>query len=443
MTFEKVYYFVGIKGSGMSALAMILHGKGFKVSGSDVETYFFTQKGLDDKGITIYPFDKENIKPGMTVIAGNAFSDDHEEIVKAKEMGLTVIRYHNFIGDFIKNYTSIGITGSHGKTSTTGLLAHVLGGIEPTSYLIGDGTGFGREDAEFFVLEACEYRRHFLAYSPDYAIITNIDFDHPDYYKNIEDVFYAFDEFSSQVKKGIIACGEDPRLRKLSSNYPIIFYGFSEDNDVFVRDVVKNTSGSSFDVYIKGEKYGHFSIPSYGNHNILNSIAVITFCWLEGIDKERVQAQLETFGGVKRRFTEKKVADMVVIDDYAHHPSEIKATIDAATQKYPDKEIIAVFQPHTFTRTIALMDDFGEALNLADSVYLCDIFSSAREQTGKVSIEDLAGKIAKGAEILQLNNMSPLLKHKNAVVLFMGAGDVQKFGTAYEDLLSYSTKRMS
>src|SRR5699024_9958122 len=122
----------------------------------------------------------------------------HEEIVRANELGLDVIRYHNFIGDFINDYTSIAITGSHGKTSTTGLLSHVLGGIQPTSYLIGDGTGFGREDADFFVLEACEYRRHFLAYSPDYAIITNIDFDHPDYYHDIKDVFSAFEEFASQ-----------------------------------------------------------------------------------------------------------------------------------------------------------------------------------------------------------------------------------------------------
>ena len=435
MNFEDVYYFIGIKGSGMSALAMILHGKGFQVQGSDVEDYFFTQKGLDDEGITIFPFNKENIKPGMTVIAGNAFPDSHEEIVRAKELGLIVIRYHDFIGEFIKNYTSIAITGSHGKTSTTGLLAHVLGGIKPTSYLIGDGTGFGREDAEFFVLEACEYRRHFLAYSPDYAIITNIDFDHPDYFKNIEDVFEAFDEFSSQVKKGIIACGEDEYVRKLSKDYPMTFYGFSENNDVYCKNVEKTTSGSSFDLYIEKEKYGRFSIPSYGDHNILNAMAVITFCWLEGIEKEKVQAQLETFGGVKRRFTEKDVADMIIIDDFAHHPSEIKATIDAATQKFPNKEIIAVFQPHTFTRTIALMDDFAKALDLADTIYLCDIFSSAREKEGNVSVGDLAKKIKKGAEILQIEDMTPLLKHFDSVVIFMGAGDVEKFENAYEELL--------
>ncbi|AZP05024.1 UDP-N-acetylmuramate--L-alanine ligase [Jeotgalibaca ciconiae] len=441
MNNEQIYHFVGIKGSGMSALALILHGKGYQVQGSDVETYFFTQKGLDEENIKIYPFGAENIKPGLTIIAGNAFSDEHEEIVRANELGLDVIRYHNFIGDFINDYTSIAITGSHGKTSTTGLLSHVLGGIQPTSYLIGDGTGFGREDADFFVLEACEYRRHFLAYSPDYAIITNIDFDHPDYYHDIKDVFSAFEEFASQVKKGIIACGDDLYIRHFNPDYPVLFYGFNEDNDVVVRNVEKTIEGSSFDVTIKGEAYGRFCIPSYGDHNILNSLSVISFCYLEGFDKEAVQAQLSTFKGVKRRFTEKVVEDMVIIDDYAHHPQEIQATLDAAKQKYPDKEIIAVFQPHTFTRTVALMSEFANALNDADAVYLCDIFSSAREQQGTVSIRDLADKVEKGAEVLVVDNMSPLLKYSDAVVIFMGAGDVQKFANAYEELLSHSVKR--
>ena len=441
MNNERIYHFVGIKGSGMSALALILHGKGYQVQGSDVETYFFTQKGLDEANITIYPFGADNIKEGLTVIAGNAFSDDHEEIVRAKELGLEVIRYHNFIGEFINGYTSIAITGSHGKTSTTGLLSHVLGGIKPTSYLIGDGTGYGREDADFFVLEACEYRRHFLAYSPDYAIVTNIDFDHPDYYTDIKDVFSAFEEFASQVKKGIIACGDDLYIRHFNPDYPVMFYGFNSDNDVVVTNVEKTTAGSAFDVTIKGEYYGRFSIPSFGDHNILNSLAVITFCYLEGLDKEAVQAQLTTFTGVKRRFTEKVVEDMVIIDDYAHHPQEIKATLDAAKQKYPQRDIIAVFQPHTFTRTVALMSEFGEALNKADAVFLCDIFSSAREQKGDVSVLDLAGKVEKGAEILVVDNMSPLLAYKDAVVIFMGAGDIQKFAASYEELLSHSVRR--
>lgn len=391
----------------------------------------------------MYPFAKENIKPGMVVIAGNAFPDSHEEIVRAKELGLEVVRYHEFIGKFIQDFTSVAITGSHGKTSTTGLLSHVLSGIEPTSYLIGDGTGFGRQDADFFVLEACEYRRHFLAYSPDYAIITNIDFDHPDYYQDINDVVNAFETFAGQVSKGLIACGDDPYMDRIKVDVPIYLYGMEAENDVVASNIEKTTEGSTFDVTIRGEFYGRFTIPTFGNHNILNSLAVITFTHLEGLSKEKVQAQLDTFGGVKRRFSEKIVEDMVLIDDYAHHPQEIKATLDAARQKYPEKEIIAVFQPHTFTRTVALLSEFAEALNVADAVYLCDIFASAREQSGTVSIQDLADKVEKGAEVLPLENLSPLLQYRNAVILFMGAGDVQKFGMAYEEILNHSIKRVN
>ncbi|HBL1210162.1 TPA: UDP-N-acetylmuramate--L-alanine ligase [Enterococcus faecium] len=439
---NKLYHFVGIKGSGMSSLALVLHEQGLNVQGSDIEKYFFTQRDLEKANITILPFNADNVKPGMTIIAGNAFPDSHEEIQRAKELGLEVIRYHDFIGHFIQNYTSIAVTGSHGKTSTTGLLSHVLSGVRPTSYLIGDGTGHGDPQAEFFSFEACEYRRHFLAYSPDYAIMTNIDFDHPDYYTSIDDVFTAFQTMAGQVKKAIFAYGDDAYLRKLKANVPIYYYGVTENDDIQARKIERTTSGSAFDVYHGDEFVGHFTVPAFGKHNILNALGVIAVAYFEKLDLKEVAEEMLTFPGVKRRFSEKIVADMTVVDDYAHHPAEIKATIDGARQKYPDKEIIAVFQPHTFTRTIALMDEFAEALDLADKVYLCDIFGSAREEQGNVKIEDLGAKIKKGGEVIKENNVSPLLDYHDAVVIFMGAGDVQKFEQAYEKLLSSTTKNV-
>lgn len=438
MNEEMIYHFVGIKGSGMSALALIMNDKGFKVQGSDVDKYFFTQKGLEIANIPMMTFSKDNIKKGQIIIAGNAFPDTHEEIAAAKELGLEVVRYHKFLGALINQYTSIAITGSHGKTSTTGLLSHVLGNIEETSYLIGDGTGHGEPEADFFVLEACEYRRHFLAYSPDYAIITNVDFDHPDYFTSIEDVFDAFQSMANQVKKAIIACGDDEHLHDLKADVTILYYGFEDNNDIQARDITRMQTGSAFDVYVKGEFLGHFEIPTFGKHNILNALAVIAVCHEEEVDLEKVKENLMTFKGVKRRFTEKKVEDMTIIDDFAHHPAEIKATIDSARQKYPEKEIIAVFQPHTFTRTVALMDEFAESLSLADSIYLCDIYGSAREAKGDIKIDDLAAKIEGGAPVLTEDNMSPLLDHHDAVVIFMGAGDVQKFERAYETILSHT-----
>ncbi len=435
-----IYHFVGIKGSGMSALAQILHDMGYEVQGSDVGKYFFTQKALEDSKIKILPFQRENIKPGMTVIAGNAFSDTHEEIEEAVSQGIPVVRYHAFLGEFMKNFVSIGVTGSHGKTSTTGLLAHVMRGAEPTSFLIGDGTGRGDKDAAYFVFEACEYRRHFLSYFPDYAIMTNIDFDHPDYFANVEDVFQAFQEMAMQVNKAIIAFGDDEQLQRMQADVPVLFYGFGEGNDFQARNIEKSTSGTKFDVFVRNNFYAAFEIPSYGDHNILNALSVIALCHYEEIDTLVLQEYLLSFEGVKRRFAEKKLGNQVLVDDYAHHPVEIKATINAARQKYPDKPIVAVFQPHTFTRTKTFLDEFGESLGEADKVYLCDIFGSARENHGQLTIEDLKAKI-NGAEILKEEDTSPLILLDDSVLIFMGAGDIQKFQAAYENLLQQQLKK--
>lgn len=436
MDMDATYFFVGIKGTGMSSLALILHDKGCKVMGSDIDKYTFTQRGLEQAGIKILPFNADNIKPGMIIVAGNAFNDDQEEIAKAKELGLKVMRYPEVVEMIIEETTSIGVAGAHGKTSTTGLLAHVMSGVSPTSYLVGDGSGKGTPDARFFVFEADEYRRHFVAYHPDYTIMTNIDFDHPDYFTGIDDVCDAFETLARQTKKGIFAWGEDQNLRKLNANVPIYYYG-TEDNDDFVaKNIKRTTTGSSFDVYFHDQFLGNFETHLFGEHNVLNTLAVIAVSYFEKIDLGKVKQELLTFKGVKRRFTEKTVADMVIIDDYAHHPHEIRATLDAARQQYPNKKLIAVFQPHTFTRTIALMDDFAKSLNIADQVYLTDIFGSIRENSGNVSSADLGKKITKGGEVLKLDNMSPLLDYHDAVVIFMGAGDIQKYERVYEQLLS-------
>lgn len=429
---EHKYHFVGIKGSGMSALALILHGEGFEVQGSDVGKYFFTQQELENQDITILEFDADNITEDLTIIAGNAFNDDHPELVKARELGLEIYRYHDFIGGLIQNYTSIAVTGSHGKTSTTGLLSHTLKNLAPTSYLIGDGTGFGDETATYFALEACEYRRHFLAYKPDYAIVTNVDFDHPDYYRSIEDVFEAIQTFSNQANKAIIACGDDEYLPNLKSDGPIYYYGLTEESRVNAKNIDRTVEGSEFDVVIDGEVFGRFAIPVYGEHNILNALSVITVLYLEGFKAEDIKEHIATFGGVKRRFSARQIQDLTIIDDYAHHPSEITATIDAAKQRYPNREIVAIFQPHTFSRTVAMLNEFAESLSLADKVYLVEIFNSAREANGEVTIEDLAKLIHQNVEIISTDHLSPLMGYKDAVFLFMGAGDIDELSRQFE-----------
>ncbi|ARK31751.1 UDP-N-acetylmuramate--L-alanine ligase [Halalkalibacter krulwichiae] len=428
------YHFIGIKGSGMSALAQVLHDMNMNVQGSDVEKQFFTQRPLEQKGIALYPFERNNIQADQQIVVSAAYGDDHEEVQRANELGLDVKKYPTFLGEFIQRFTSIAVTGSHGKTSTTGLLAHVLGSAFPTSYLIGDGTGKGEEDSKYFAFEACEYRRHFLNYKPDYCIMTNIDFDHPDYFKDVKDVFSAFQDMAMQVKKAIVACGDDEHLQGIHANVPVVYYGFNQDNDFQARNVQTTSEGTKFDVYVRNSLYGTFTIPGYGNHNVLNALAVIALCHYENVSADVVEKHLKTFKGVKRRFSEKVVGDQILIDDYAHHPTEISATIEASKQKYPAKSVVAIFQPHTFTRTKTFLHEFAEALSKADFVYLCDIFGSAREQAGTLTINDLIDLVP-DAKLITEDSIDVLTDHQNSVLLFMGAGDIQKFQKAYEDKL--------
>ena len=431
------YHFVGIKGAGMSSLAQIMHDLGHEVQGSDIEKYVFTEGALKNKGIKILPFSVDNIHEGMVVIQGNAFPDTHEEIVRAHELKLDVIRYHDFLGQVINQYTSVAVTGAHGKTSTTGLLSHVMNGDKKTSFLIGDGTGMGLPGSDYFAFEACEYRRHFLSYHPDYAIMTNIDYDHPDYFKDIDDVASAFQEMANNVKKAIIAWGDDEHLRNLKADVPIYYYGLSKNDDVYADNIQITENGTQFDVYINGEYYDHFLTPQYGNHNIQNALAVITISYLEKMDVNNIKEALETFGGVKRRFNETFVSKQVLVDDYAHHPREISATIETARKKYPNKDVVAVFQPHTFSRTQAFLDEFADALSKADHVFLCEIFGSIRENTGELTIQDLINRID-GSALIDENSIDVLEKFDNAVILFMGAGDIQKIQGAYEEKIGMS-----
>lgn len=425
------YHLVGIKGSGMSGLAQILFDMHFDVSGSDVDKRFFTQQALEERGIPMYPFDADNIKEGQTVIASSAYPDDHVEIKKARALGLPVYRYHQFIGMFARGFKSLAVTGSHGKTSTTGLLAHVLDAAEPTSFLIGDGSGKGKKDSRFFVFEACEYRRHFLAYEPEYLIITNIDFDHPDYFRDTDDVFSAFQELARQVRRKIIACGDDPLVKKLEAPVPISYYGLNEGNDIRAVHIASHDEGTTFEVWWHGTYEDTVTIPGYGNHNVVNTLAVIAAASEQGLTFDMVKARLQAFSGVQRRFSESRVGNQVLIDDYAHHPVEITATIEAAEAKYPERDIVAVFQPHTFTRTETFLNEFALSLQKADSVYLCNIFSSARERQGALTIKDLQARIP-GSQLITEDDTGRLAEHDSAVLLFMGAGDIQKFENAYK-----------
>ena len=432
------YFFVGIKGTGMSALAQILKELGYEVVGSDKPDHFFTEQALLEKGIKIYEFNKDNIKDDMIIVQGNAFKDTHEEIVRANELNLKIYSYQEMVGKLTSMFKTVTIAGCHGKTTTTSMLSHVLNNIKGCNYLIGDGSGHGSKENEYFALEACEYKRHFLSYNPYYAIITNIELDHIDYYKDIDDVISAYQEYARLAEKMVIACGDDPYTHTLDVNVPIFYYGLSDDNDIIAKDVEFSNEGTSFDVFVEDNYYGHFDLPLYGKHMLLNALAVIGVCYYERLEAKDVARHLKTFEGAKRRFKENIINDIVTIDDYAHHPTEVKVTIKGARQKYPDKEIVAILKTHTLSRTKEMADDFAEALNLADKSYVMDV-GVDREEIGydDVTCDVIIEKLNNG-EYMSLDLVDKLLVHKNAVMIFMSSKDIYKLQTKYEELIKES-----
>lgn len=429
------YFFVGIKGTGMSALAQILSDLGYEVSGSDKKEHYFTEQALIEKGIKIFEFDKNNIQEDMIIVQGNAFKDTHEEIIRANELGLKIYSYQEMVGKLTTMFKTITIAGCHGKTTTTSMLSHVFNNIKGCNYLIGDGTGYGNKENEYFALEACEYKRHFLSYNPYYAIITNIELDHIDYYKNIDDVILAYQEYAKLAEKMVIACGDDPYTHMLEVNVPIFYYGLNDDNDIVAKEVEFSNEGTSFDVYIEDNYYGHFDLPLYGKHMLLNSLAVIGVCYYERLEAKEVAKFLKTFKGAKRRFKENVIGDIVTIDDYAHHPTEVKVTIKGARQKYPDKEIVAILKTHTLSRTKEMAQEFADALNLADKAYVMDV-GVDREEIGydDVTCEVILNKLKNG-EYMSLDLIDKLLQHKNAVMIFMSSKDIYVLQEKYETLL--------
>ena len=430
-----IYHFIGIKGTGMGALAQFMHDLGYNVQGSDKTEHFFTEDALIEKGITILPFDENNIKEGMTIVQGNAFKDDNVEVKKAKELNLKIYSYQEMLGHFTEQFKSITVAGCHGKTTTSAMLSHVLNNTIGTNYLIGDGTGHSDKKNDHFVLEACEWQRHFLAYTPTYAIITNIELDHIDYYKGIDDMVLAYKQYSDKALKMVIACGDDPYTRTIEYSKPVMFYGLDDKDDVVAKNVVFHNDGTDFDVYIHGELFAHFNLPLFGKHMLFNSLAVITVCYLEGINKDEISKYIHTFKGAKRRFKEKVLGDIVTIDDYAHHPTEVAVTIKGARQKYPDKTIVAVLMIHTYSRAREFEKQFVDALNLADYAYVTDVYVDRKEDCAPYDAYNIINKLNHGYH-MSIDNVEDLLQYKNAVILFMSSKEIYVLQDKYEKLLN-------
>ena len=429
------YYCLGIKGSGMATLANILYDLGNDVEGyDDVKDYKFTQEGLDKRNIKIYSDNTHPLDKNMVLTHSVALKENHKEIQRAKECGLKIKKYNEILGDITNMFESICVSGTHGKTTTSTMISQILDEVYKVNYFIGDGTGHASKNNKIFVIESDEFNRHFLAYHPAYTVITNIELEHTEIYKDIEDIRKTFETFANKTKNVVVACGDNENIKMLKLKPKTIYYGFNENNDVYAKNIILNNEGSEFDLIVNNNFEGHFTLPLFGKHMILNALEAITICHLENVSYEKINELLARFHNAKRRFAIENIKDNVMIDDYAHHPTEIKVTLEAARQKYPDKELVAIFKPNTYSRTEKFYKEFAEALNIADKVYLTEIDCNREksEDYGNVTSKVIFDLLNNG-EMISDDNIDPLLKHRNAVLCFMSCASIAHLKDNYKN----------
>ena len=441
-------HFIGIGGISMSGLAEILMGEGFTVSGSDAKESPLT-KSLEAKGAKIFYGQRaSNIMDSTeAVVYTAAIHSDNPEFAKAKEKNLPMLTRAQLLGQIMRNYeTPIAISGTHGKTTTTSMVSHILleGKCDPTISVGGILPAIGGNirvgESETFVTEACEYTNSFLSFFPKISIILNIDADHLDFFKNLDDIRNSFRRFSELLPSDgtLIINADIPNYQEITKNLPcrVVTYGLEQEADYQAKDITFDKYGhASFTVYKNGRKTGSYYLKVPGMHNVSNALASISLGHLLGLTEEVIIKGLGSFTGTDRRFQYKgEVAGVTVIDDYAHHPTEIEATLHAAGN-YPHQKVWCVFQPHTYTRTKALLPEFAKALTLADHVVLADIYAARETDTLGISSEDLQKRIQElgtpceyfptfdEIENFLLENCS-----RGDLLITMGAGDVVNIG---------------
>lgn len=441
-------HFIGIGGISMSGLAEVLLGENFTISGSDAKESPLT-KALEAKGVTVYYGQRaSNISDNVEVVVYTAaIHPDNPEFACAKEKGLPMLTRAELLGQIMRNYeTAIAVSGTHGKTTTTSMISHILleGKCDPTISVGGILPAIGGNirvgESETFVTEACEYTNSFLSFFPTIGIILNIDADHLDFFKDIDDIRHSFRRFAQLLPADgtLIINADTPKYEEIIKDLSckIITYSLEKDADYRACDITYDKYGhASFTAMKNGVKAGSYYLKVPGIHNVSNALAAIALGHLLGLSEEVIIRGLGSFTGTDRRFQYKgEVGGVTIIDDYAHHPTEIEATLHAA-RNYPHKKTWCVFQPHTYTRTKALLPEFAKALTLADHVVLADIYAARETDNLGISSENLQKciqELGTPCEYFptfdEIENF--LLSNCEAgdLLITMGAGDVVTIG---------------
>ena len=431
------YYLIGIKGSGMSALASLLYDLGNTVIGYDDSLeYKFTIEGLNKRNIKIYHDDSFIPDNDYIVCYSNAINSNHKELRRLESFNLKHIKYQDLIGSLTKKYETISISGTHGKTTTSLMISNILDSVYGCNYFVGDGRGHGDIKNKLFVLESCEYNKHFLSYYPKTLVITNIDLEHTECYKDLDDIIDNFNILANRTSNNLVLCGDDSNVRKIKSDKNIYYYGFNDNNDLVANNLTLDSQGSTFDVYYKGKYFDTFKLNLYGKHMILDSLACILVSILYNVDKKIIKEKLNEFKGATRRFNETIVGDTIIIDDYAHHPTEIMATLDSAKQKYHNKKIVSVFLPNTYSRTKDFMEDFASILSKFDKAFIMDIKCDRENPLDYPGItsDTLISKIRDGEKV-SIETVDKLLKYKDSVICFMSCANITPIIEAFKNEL--------
>lgn len=449
----KNIHFIGIGGISMSSLAEILSNKGFKITGSDGKQSELTDH-LQNIGLTVYiGHQKENLsKETDLVVYTAAIPQDNAELLEAKEKNIPAIERSVLLGLMMKDYKNpICIAGTHGKTTTSSMASEVyikaekdptitIGGILPS---INGNFKIGSND--YFIAESCEYCDSFLKFFPKNAIILNIDRDHTDYFKDMKQMYASFHKFASLIPNdgALIINKEIPSLEEITDGLDCKIITFGKDNsaDYYPENIAYDENGcGEFDALNKNGESLHIKLNVPGLHNIFNALSIVALAENDGLDKNAIAKGLESFKGTHRRFEFKGMVNGAeIIDDYAHHPTEIKATLSASKAHHSNK-VIAVFQPHTYTRTKSLLTEFSQAFDDADEILVLDIYAAREKDNGEVHSRDLVeklvqrGKNAKYMESFEKAQeyLLSTLKEKNMLIT-IGAGDVYLLG---ENLIS-------
>ncbi len=433
-------HIVGIGGIGMSGIALILKNKGYSVRGSDIREGQMVRK-LQEEGIEVFIGHRaENVHGADVLIHSSAVKEDNVEIQEARRLGIPVVPRADVLADLMRFKEGIAVAGTHGKTTTSSMIASVLYqfGANPTIIVGGRLSILGGANAQagngkWLVVEADESDGTFLKLNPTFSVVTNIDCDHLDYYGSLENLVKAFEEFANRVAfyGKVFLCGECPNVRKVvDSVYKRkVVYGLGGSFDFRASNVVPMGLGSLFDVYYKGDSLGRVKLNVPGKHNVLNALAAVGVLLEAGIPFNEIAEGLEAFRNASRRMELKgTVCGVTFIDDYAHHPTEIAASYDALKSSFPNRRIVVLFQPHRFSRTSLLWDDFVSVLKKIENLYIVDIYPAGESPISGVSAKRLAEEC--GAEYVGslesgCRKLSNLLRSGD-VFLSMGAGDVTK-----------------